>query len=136
MAVSEGNQKDKANDEGPPFLYRLTVGRELLRRPVPCNQTNKCRCCSDTGVYTETAPGDAQGRLEFCQFCTGQQVLLHGGRYRVVKGVGHGAFSTVWLAQDLYTPDLAPVALKIFHEQYQDIGLAVSHASFALSLIR
>lgn len=109
----------------PPFLHRITVGAQLIQKDDSASILSKCRCCSDTGVYTERTPGDTHGRLEFCQFCTGIPVLLYGGRYRVVKGVGQGAFSTVWLAQDLYTPDLAPVALKIFHEQYHDIGLAV-----------
>lgn len=109
----------------PPFLHRLTIGDQLVQTIESVNRVSKCRCCSDTGVYTERTPGDGLGRMEFCQFCTGIPVLLYGGRYRVVKGVGQGAFSTVWLAQDLYASDLAPVALKIFHEQYHDIGLAV-----------
>lgn len=67
---------------------------------------------------------DRTGRFELCPYCTGTQVILHG-RYQIGKRVGEGSFSTVYLARDLFgLPEAPPVALKIFHEQHADVGLA------------
>lgn len=63
------------------------------------------------------------GHFELCSFCSDVQIILLE-RFQIVKKVGEGNFSTVFLAKDLWLPELS-VALKVFHSQYQDIGLAV-----------
>lgn len=76
------------------------------------------------GGYTVVERGKQEGFFELCPFCSSCQTILFE-RYKVVKRVGQGNFSSVFLAQDLYIPSRSPVAVKIFHQQYADIGLAV-----------
>lgn len=73
-----------------------------------------------------TEAGPKQGHFETCNFCTDREVLLLD-RYLLVKRVGEGNFSSVFLAQDVWaTGDEDKVlALKIFHQQYLEIGQAV-----------
>ncbi|KAI5795807.1 kinase-like domain-containing protein [Geopyxis carbonaria] len=39
--------------------------------------------------------------------------IFHDGRYKIVHKLGHGSFSTVWLARDLHAPDYRYVSLKL-----------------------
>lgn len=81
------------------------------------------------GSYTVADDVKRKGMFDLCQFCTSTQVILHG-RYQIVKQVGEGNFSVVYLAQDLLAPTSAAVALKIFHQQYEEIGLEVRNSAY------
>lgn len=122
-----------------PFLYQITMGRCLERSSNTVKNSGKCKRCIDSGIhdfvgnttfysvvgaYTIVDDVKRRGMFDLCQFCTSTQVILHG-RYQIVKQVGEGNFSVVYLAQDLFAPTSSAVALKIFHQQYEQIALAV-----------
>jgi len=138
-------------EEEPPFLHQITLGSRLLstssEAPAP---RPKCKCCKDSGIFCLPPSSNGlthllgihtiseqrrKGILELCPFCTNVPVSLYGGRYRVVKRAGEGAFSSVYLAQDLYTPEMTMVALKVFHEHYSDIGREVFGSIIVLLIL-
>lgn len=68
------------------------------------NSDDEC----DIEQVAEPYEGYVSGR--FCPISLGQ--MLHDGRYQVVHKLGHGGFSTVWLARDLLDNGRV-VALKV-----------------------
>jgi serine/threonine protein kinase len=70
-----------------------------------------------------------------CNFCADREVILFD-RYLLVKRVGEGNFSAVFLARDVWAvgDEDRVQALKIFHQQYLEIGQAVLE-KFVLSIL-
>lgn len=85
------------------------------------------------GSYTITDKSQKHGQFALCPFCNNKAVVLGDGRYEIVKRVGEGNFSAVFLAKDRWSSSSSleepVVALKIFHSQYEDVGRAVSNRS-------
>ncbi|KAI9147615.1 serine threonine protein kinase, CMGC group [Paramyrothecium foliicola] len=142
----EHETADAADEFGSRDMATNAVEEIAAGRPQPPPSLNELRTTSQS-----TAEGQAAGCHTTFSFSPMDEPSIHESddvfneRYRVIRKLGYGAYSTVWLAKDLRTP--LRVALKIHvatigqaHlatelQIHQTLGATNSHGDYVVTLL-